>query len=91
MYTIILQEESGSGVGGGGEGGLLARLGRLWLASRVRELERCAGGQVAPAPVLLALDAPVLHNHLRRVKQLLRTRNFILLVPTVGKCTEFCQ
>ncbi|XP_049872170.1 nonsense-mediated mRNA decay factor SMG5 [Pectinophora gossypiella] len=65
----------------GGEAGLLRRLGRLWLAARVRELERC--GRAAAAPALLALDAAALHAHLRRVKQLVRTNNFILLVPTV--------
>ncbi|XP_026741067.1 protein SMG5 [Trichoplusia ni] len=63
-----------------GEGGLLRRLGRLWLASQVRELER--SGQ-APVPALLALDTNALHKHLRRVKQLLRARNFVLLIPTV--------
>lgn len=64
------------------EGGLLRRLGRLWLASQVRELERT--GQ-APVPALLALDTATLHKHLRRVKQLLRARQFILLIPSVGK------
>nr|XP_049701961.1 nonsense-mediated mRNA decay factor SMG5-like [Helicoverpa armigera] len=62
------------------EGGLLRRLGRLWLASQVRELER--SGQL-PVPALLALDTNALYKHLRRVKQLLRTRNFVLLIPTV--------
>ncbi|KAJ8718581.1 hypothetical protein PYW08_002818 [Mythimna loreyi] len=62
------------------DGGLLQRLGRLWLASKVRELER--SGQ-SPAPALLALDTNALHKHLRRVKQLLRARNFVLLIPTV--------
>ncbi|XP_075979846.1 smg5 nonsense mediated mRNA decay factor [Anticarsia gemmatalis] len=61
------------------EGGLLRRLGRLWLVSQVRELEK---GQT-PAPALLALDTAALNKHLRRVKQLLRARNFILLIPTV--------
>ncbi|CAH0687724.1 unnamed protein product [Spodoptera exigua] len=61
-------------------GGLLRRLGHLWLASQVRELER--SGQ-APVPALLALDTNALHKHLRRVKQLLRARNFVLLIPTV--------
>ncbi|CAH1637251.1 unnamed protein product [Spodoptera littoralis] len=61
-------------------GGLLRRLGHLWLASQVRELER--SGQ-SPIPALLALDTNALHKHLRRVKQLLRTRNFVLLIPTV--------
>uniref|UniRef100_A0A2A4JM68 PIN domain-containing protein n=1 Tax=Heliothis virescens TaxID=7102 RepID=A0A2A4JM68_HELVI len=62
------------------EGGLLRRLGRLWLASQVRELER--SGQ-SPVPALLALDTNALYKHLRRVKQLLRTRNFVLLIPTI--------
>ncbi|XP_035447280.2 nonsense-mediated mRNA decay factor SMG5 [Spodoptera frugiperda] len=61
-------------------GGLLRRLGHLWLASQVRELER--SGQ-SPIPALLALDTNALHKHLRRVKQLLRARNFVLLIPTV--------
>lgn len=68
------------------EGGLLRRLGRLWLASQVRELER--SGQ-SPVPALLALDTNALHKHLRRVKQLLRARNFILLIPTVGKNLKY--
>ncbi|OWR54487.1 SMG5 like protein [Danaus plexippus plexippus] len=58
---------------------ILRRLGRLWLASQVRELERT--GQEVPS--LLAVDSATLHKHLRRVKQLVRTRNFIFLVPTV--------
>lgn len=66
----------------GGEGGLLARLGRLWLASRVRELER-VGREGRASPALLVLDACALHAHLRRVKQLLRSKHFVLLVPTV--------
>ncbi|XP_045775359.1 protein SMG5 [Maniola jurtina] len=61
------------------ESGLLRRLGRLWLAARVRELERARGA----APALLALDCAALHLHLRRVKLLLNTRNFIFLVPAV--------
>ncbi|CAH0718218.1 unnamed protein product, partial [Brenthis ino] len=63
-----------------GESGLLRRLGRLWLASQVRELERTKQTDV---PSLLAIDTATLYKHLRRVKQLLRTRNFIFLVPTV--------
>lgn len=62
------------------EGGLLRRLGKLWLASQVRELERT--GQT-PAPALLILDTASLNKHLRKVKQLLRTRNFVLLIPSV--------
>ncbi|KPJ19366.1 Protein SMG5 [Papilio machaon] len=62
------------------EGGLLRRLGRLWLVSQVKELERTG---TTPAPSLLALDTASLYKHLKRVKQLLRTRNFIFLVPTV--------
>ncbi|KAJ2949463.1 hypothetical protein O0L34_g15380 [Tuta absoluta] len=65
----------------GAEGGLLRRLGKLWLQSRVRELER--GDTGAPPPALLALDAAALHVHLRRVKQLLHARSFVLLVPAV--------
>ncbi|XP_068622664.1 nonsense-mediated mRNA decay factor SMG5 [Battus philenor] len=62
------------------EGGLLRRLGRLWLVSQVKELERTGH---TPAPSLLALDTAALYKHLKRVKQLLRTRNFIFLVPSV--------
>ncbi|XP_004929614.3 nonsense-mediated mRNA decay factor SMG5 [Bombyx mori] len=62
------------------ESGLLRRLGRLWLTSQVRELER--SGQSA-APALLVLDTAALNKHLRRVKQLLLTTNFVLMVPTV--------
>lgn len=62
------------------EGGLLRRLGHLWLASQVRELE--SSGQSA-TPAFLVLDTASLNKHLRRVKQLLRARTFILLVPTV--------
>ncbi|CAK1580910.1 unnamed protein product [Parnassius mnemosyne] len=62
------------------EGGLLRRLGRLWLASQVKELERTGH---TPVPSLLALDTATLYKHLKRVKQLLRTRNFIFLIPTV--------
>nr|XP_026493294.1 protein SMG5 [Vanessa tameamea] len=62
------------------ESGLLRRLGRLWLASQVRELERSGQTDV---PSLLAVDTATLYKHLRRIKQLLRTRNFIFLVPTV--------
>ncbi|CAH2049150.1 unnamed protein product, partial [Iphiclides podalirius] len=62
------------------EGGLLRRLGRLWLVSQVKELERTGH---TPAPSLLALDTAALYKHLKRVKQLLRTRNFIFLVPTI--------
>ncbi|GBP79847.1 Protein SMG5 [Eumeta japonica] len=65
----------------GAEGGLLRRLGQLWLASKVRELERY--GNAEPAPALLALDAAALHSHLRCVKQLLRARTYLILVPTV--------
>lgn len=65
------------------EGGLLRKLGRLWLTSQVRELER--SGRQPATPALLALDTAVMHKHLRRVKQLLRARNFILLIPTVGE------
>ncbi|KAJ0175055.1 hypothetical protein K1T71_009196 [Dendrolimus kikuchii] len=68
---------------GASESGLLARLGRLWLKARVRELERGRRAAANAAPALLALDAAALHSHLRRVKQLLRTKHFILLVPTV--------
>ncbi|XP_028173165.1 protein SMG5 [Ostrinia furnacalis] len=60
-------------------GGLLRRLGRLWLTAQVRELERRAPA----APSLLALDAAALAHHLRRVKQLWRARSFVLLVPAV--------
>ncbi|XP_053612104.1 nonsense-mediated mRNA decay factor SMG5 [Plodia interpunctella] len=63
-----------------GEGGLLRRLGRLWLVSQVRELERV--GRVS-APALLVLDSAALNKHLRRVKQLLRARNFTLLIPSI--------
>ncbi|XP_045450242.1 protein SMG5 [Melitaea cinxia] len=62
------------------ESGLLSRLGRLWLASQVRELERSGQTDV---PSLLAVDTATLYKHLRRIKQLSRTRNFIFLVPTV--------
>ncbi|XP_050350104.1 nonsense-mediated mRNA decay factor SMG5 [Nymphalis io] len=62
------------------ESGLLRRLGRLWLASQVRELERSGQTDV---PSLLAVDTATLYKHLRRIKQLLRTRNFIFLVPTI--------
>lgn len=65
-----------------GETGLLRRLGRLWLASQVRELERTKQSDV---PSLLAIDTATLYKHLRRVKQLLRTRNFVFLVPSVGE------
>ncbi|CAK1542240.1 unnamed protein product [Leptosia nina] len=62
------------------ESGLLRRLGHLWLTSRVRELE-CNGQTEVPS--LLAVDTAALHKHLRRVKQLIKTRNFIFLVPSV--------
>ncbi|KAL4717306.1 hypothetical protein ACJJTC_017193 [Scirpophaga incertulas] len=63
------------------EGGLLRRLGKLWLASQVRELGREAA--VAAGPALLVLDTPALHQHLRHVKHILKAKKFILLVPTV--------
>ncbi|VVD02402.1 unnamed protein product [Leptidea sinapis] len=53
---------------------------RLWLASRVQELE-CTGQ--AEGPSLLAVDTSTLQKHLRRVKQLVKTKNFIFLVPTI--------
>ncbi|XP_041981053.1 protein SMG5 [Aricia agestis] len=62
------------------DGGLLRRLGRLWLTSQVHELER---SEQVDIPTLLAVDTAALHEHLRRVKQLLRTKNFIFLVPSV--------
>ncbi|XP_030023723.2 protein SMG5 [Manduca sexta] len=62
------------------ESGLLRQLGRLWLASQVRELER--SGQSA-TPALLVVDTAALNKHLRRVKQLVRARNFVLLIPTI--------
>ncbi|XP_045512758.1 protein SMG5 [Pieris brassicae] len=62
------------------EGGLLRRLGHLWLTSRVRELE-CTGQTEVPS--LLAVDTTALYKHLRRVKQLVRTRNFIILIPSI--------
>ncbi|KAM3965519.1 smg5 nonsense mediated mRNA decay factor [Aphomia sociella] len=74
------QNTESGGTAGGGTSGLLRRLGRLWLASQVRELER--SGAAAP-PALLALDTAALNTHLRKVKQLLRARNFILLIPSV--------
>ncbi|XP_072937910.1 nonsense-mediated mRNA decay factor SMG5 [Epargyreus clarus] len=63
-----------------GEGGLPQRMGRLWLASQVRELERTGQG---PEPTLLVLDSAVLNKFLRRIKQLMRATNFVFLVPTV--------
>ncbi|CAG4935581.1 unnamed protein product [Colias eurytheme] len=62
------------------ESGLLRRLGHLWLASKVRELE-CTGQTEIPS--LLAVDTAALYKHLRRVKQLVKARNFIFLVPNV--------
>ncbi|XP_023946906.2 nonsense-mediated mRNA decay factor SMG5 isoform X2 [Bicyclus anynana] len=62
------------------EGGLLRRLGHLWLTSQVHELERARPVEV---PSLLAVDTATLYKHLRRVKQLVRTCNFVILVPTV--------
>ncbi|XP_059060857.1 nonsense-mediated mRNA decay factor SMG5 [Achroia grisella] len=71
------------GTGAGGMSGLPRRLGRLWLASQVRELERSGRAAAAATPVLLVLDTAALNIHLRKVKHLLRARNFILLVPSV--------
>lgn len=65
------------------ESGLLRRLGRLWLTSQVRELER--SGRAAP-PTMLVPTAEALHTRLKQVKLLLRARAFILLVPSVGEC-----
>ncbi|XP_011562743.3 nonsense-mediated mRNA decay factor SMG5 isoform X2 [Plutella xylostella] len=62
------------------ESGLLRRLGRLWLTSQVRELER--SGRAAP-PTMLVPTAEALHTRLKQVKLLLRARAFILLVPSV--------
>lgn len=65
----------------GTETGLLRRMGKLWLAARVRELELEKCGRVAPT--LLAVDATALTAHLKRVKLLIKTRTFIVLIPTV--------
>lgn len=63
------------------EGGLLRRLGRLWLAARVQELEKTG----ADTPTLLAVDARALSGHLSQLKHLHASRAFMLLVPTVGE------
>lgn len=73
----------GTNAAAGGTSGLLRRLGRLWLASQVRELERSGRAAAAAAPALLVLDSAALNIHLRKVKHLLRARNFILLIPSV--------
>ncbi|XP_039291279.1 protein SMG5 [Nilaparvata lugens] len=60
-------------------------LGELWLRSEVNQLETRVKqrGQSANLPPYLVLDAPALISHLALAKQLVASKKFIVLVPSV--------
>ncbi|XP_050314461.1 nonsense-mediated mRNA decay factor SMG5 isoform X2 [Anthonomus grandis grandis] len=59
----------------------MKHMGQLWLASEVRALETRVGSTKATLSPYLVIDADALIKYTRMVKQLVYSRQFILLVP----------
>lgn len=59
-------------------------MGQLWLAAEVRALEHRVGGTKVALSPYLVLDAEALIKYTHMVKQLVYSRQFILLVPAAG-------
>ena len=63
----------------------MKNMGQLWLKAEVRDLEsrvRRKAGNFSP---YLVVDSEALIEHIVLVKQLVGSRQFIVIIPTVGK------
>lgn len=66
------------------KGQLMKNMGQLWLKAEVRDLEsrvRRRAGNFSP---YLVVDSEALIEHIVLVKQLVGSRQFIVIIPTVG-------
>jgi hypothetical protein len=68
-------------------GQLMHHMGQLWLRAEVRDLESRVRRRCATFSPYLAVDSDALIHHMHLVKQLVGARKFIILIPSVGKCT----
>lgn len=60
-------------------------MGKLWLKSEIKTLEsRKISGSVTLTPYLM-VDSKSLTEHLNIIKNLVKTRKFVLLIPKAGK------
>lgn len=63
----------------------MKNMGQLWLKAEVRDLEsrvRRRAGNFSP---YLVVDSEALIEHIVLVKQLVGSRQFIVIIPAVGK------
>lgn len=63
----------------------MKNMGQLWLKAEVRDLEsrvRRKEGNFSP---YLVVDSEALIEHIALVKQLVGSRQFIVIIPAVGK------
>lgn len=65
------------------KGKLMKDMGQLWLKAEVRELETKMK-RTSTLPPYLVLDCDALIYHIPLVKQLVYSKKFIILVPSVG-------
>lgn len=65
------------------KGKLMKDMGQLWLKAEVRELETKVK-RTSALPPYLVLDSDALTYHTNLVKQLMHSKKFIMLVPSIG-------
>lgn len=83
--TSLTNGESREEGGGHISNTKMKHMGQLWLAAEVRALEKSVGGTKATLSPYLVLDADALIKYTHMVKQLVYSRQFILIVPAAGK------
>lgn len=83
--TSLTNGESREEGGGHISNTKMKHMGQLWLAAEVRALEKSVGGTKAALSPYLVLDADALIKYTHMVKQLVYSRQFILIVPAAGK------
>lgn len=66
-------------------------MGQLWLRAEVQNLETSVkkGTKGAPFSPYLVLDADALTKYFHMVSQLMASKKFIMVVPSVGKLEPF--
>lgn len=63
----------------------MKHMGQLWLAAEVRALETRVGNTKIALSPYLVVDADALIKYTHIVKQLVNSRQFILIVPAAGE------
>lgn len=70
------------------KGKLMKNMGQLWLQAEVKDLESRVRKTPCDFSPYLVVDAEALIEHIFLIKQLVGSRQFIVVIPAVGKSSS---